>query len=62
MINYRVDDLNAVVAQLRGAGVPTGEVTTERDAEGFGKFARLSDPEGNPIELWQHLGQGQVTP
>lgn len=51
MINLRVADLEAMVAQLRAAGI-TVEATQEYP---YGKFARLYDPEGNPIELWQQL-------
>jgi len=50
MVNFRVNDLDAIVAQLRVAGV---EVTIDPQAYPNGRFARLSDPEGNPIELWQ---------
>jgi glyoxylase I family protein len=50
MINFRVRDLDAMVAQLRAAGIDV-----EVDAEQYpnGRFARLSDPEGNPIQLWE---------
>jgi len=51
MINFRVGDLDAMVTQLREAGI---EVTVAAD-ESYGRFARLHDPEGNPIELWQPL-------
>ena len=52
MLNLRVDDLDALVASLRAAGI---EVMTrpEWDMPGIGRFARIHDPEGNPIELWQ---------
>ena len=50
MINFRVDDLAAMTAQLRGAGI---EVQDLPPMEGIGKFAHLSDPEGTPIELWE---------
>lgn len=52
MLNLRVDDLDALAASLRAAGI---EVTTrpEWDMPGIGRFARIHDPEGNPIELWQ---------
>jgi len=49
MINFRVDDLDEIVARLRGDGISV-EVSPE---DPTGKFARLYDPEGNPIELWQ---------
>ncbi|MEM7522115.1 MAG: VOC family protein [Pseudomonadota bacterium] len=50
MINFRVDDLEALVAQLDAAGIITKRLP---DMEGVGKFAHLSDPEGNAIELWE---------
>ena len=50
MLNFRVDDLSALSAQLRAAGI---EVTHESEMEGIGRFARIHDPEGNPIELWE---------
>ena len=50
MLNFRVRDLDAIVAQLRAAGI---EVTINPEAYPNGRFARLHDPEGNPIELWQ---------
>ena len=54
MINFRVRDLNRMVAQLRERGI-----TVEVDSEVYpnGRFARLSDPEGNPIQLWQPGGK-----
>ncbi len=51
MINFRVDDLAAMIAQLEAAGIKV-ETNAEWDSE-VGKFARIHDPEGNPIELWQ---------
>jgi predicted enzyme related to lactoylglutathione lyase len=52
MINLRVRDLDGLLAQLRSADI---EVITkdEWDAMGIGRFARIHDPEGNPIELWR---------
>ena len=50
MINFRVSDLQAMVAQLRQSGI---EVTVDSEVHPNGHFARLQDPEGNPIELWQ---------
>ncbi|MBU6373575.1 MAG: VOC family protein [Alphaproteobacteria bacterium] len=52
MLNLRVDDLDALVAQLRAAGIAV-ETRPEWDMPGVGRFARLHDPEGNPIELWR---------
>jgi glyoxylase I family protein len=50
MINLRVRDLDAMAEQLRTAGIDV-----EIDAELYpnGRFARLADPEGNPIQLWE---------
>lgn len=49
MINFRVADLKAMVAQLRAAGITVEEPQSSPN----GDFARLHDPEGNPIELWE---------
>ena len=50
MINLRVRDLAPLLDQLRAAGI---EITREETHEGVGSFARVHDPEGNPIELWE---------
>jgi glyoxylase I family protein len=50
MINFRVKNLDALVAQLTAAGV---EVKVDPEHYPYGRFARTHDPEGNPIELWQ---------
>jgi len=50
MINLRVRDLDAMVEQLRAAKI---EVTLDPEKYPNGRFARLHDPEGNPIELWE---------
>src|ERR1041385_2793658 len=50
MINFRVQDLDAIVALLRANNI---DVTVDPEAYPNGRFARLHDPEGNPIELWQ---------
>ncbi len=50
MINFRVRSLDKMVAQLQAAGVT---VKVDPQAYPNGRFARLHDPEGNPIELWQ---------
>lgn len=49
MVNFRVADLEAMVAQLRAAGVTVEDPQSHPN----GEFARLHDPEGNPIELWE---------
>lgn len=51
MINFRVRDLAAMIAQLEAAGIAV-ETRVEWDSA-IGRFARLHDPEGNPIELWE---------
>jgi predicted enzyme related to lactoylglutathione lyase len=53
MVNLRVLDLDGLLAGLRAAGI---EVTQEQAMDGVGRFARVHDPEGNPIELWEPLG------
>ena len=52
MLNLRVDDLDGLCATLRAAGIA---VTTnpEWNMPGVGRFARIDDPEGNQIELWE---------
>lgn len=50
MVNYRVADLHALLAQLRAAGVAVDEKTDESE---FGKFGWAMDPEGNRFELWE---------
>jgi hypothetical protein len=54
MVNFRVRDLDAMVAQLRGAGISV-EIDQQRYPNG--RFARLNDPEGNPIQLWEPEGR-----
>jgi predicted enzyme related to lactoylglutathione lyase len=51
MLNFRVRDLDAMLAQLRGKGADVDEATHE--VEGIGRFGWVTDPEGNRIELWQ---------
>jgi glyoxylase I family protein len=53
MVNFRVRDLDKMVAQLRTAGI---EVKDPESYPNIGSYARLHDPEGNPIELWQPAG------
>jgi predicted enzyme related to lactoylglutathione lyase len=52
MINYRVDDLDALLNQLRAAAV---EIDPKREDYDYGRFAWIVDPEGNRVELWQPL-------
>ena len=50
MINYRVDDLDGLLAQLRAAGV---EIVGGPESHENGKFAWVVDPDGNKVELWE---------
>lgn len=53
MINFRVDDLDGMVAQLKAAGIVVETRPDEWDTPETGRFARIADPEGNQVELWQ---------
>ena len=50
MINYRVANLDRMLEQLRGAGVP---VEDRVEVSQFGRFGWATDPEGNRFELWE---------
>jgi catechol 2,3-dioxygenase-like lactoylglutathione lyase family enzyme len=50
MINYMVDDLDAILERLRADGVP---IDPKRENYDYGKFAWIFDPDGNKIELWE---------
>lgn len=50
MINYRVEDIKSLVAQLKQDGVM---VTDTIETYDYGKFVHIMDPEGNKIELWE---------
>jgi len=50
MINYRVDDLDALLEAMRAEGV---EIDPKREDYDYGRFAWITDPEGNKIELWE---------
>jgi len=52
MLNLRVANLDAMIAQLQAAGIAV-ETRAEWDSPEVGRFARIHDPEGNPLELWQ---------
>ncbi|MCX7556087.1 VOC family protein [Xanthomonadaceae bacterium JHOS43] len=52
MINYRVDDLDELLVQLRAAGVA---IAGGPESHENGKFAWVMDPDGNKLELWQPL-------
>lgn len=53
MLNYIVDNLEELLRQLRAEGVTVEERVEEYD---FGKFAWITDPDGNRIELWEPKG------
>lgn len=55
MLNLRVADLDALVERLRADGV---EVAVDPERYPNGRFARIHDPEGNPIELWEDAVPG----
>ena len=50
MINYAVDDMEALVARLKAKGVA---IIKRRDEDPYGRFAWILDPEGNKVELWE---------
>ena len=55
MVNFTVRDLDAMLAQLRAAGVEVDEHIEDHE---YGRFGWAMDPEGNRIELWQPLSPG----
>ncbi len=52
MINYRVDDMDGMIAQLKAKGV---ELHKGPDKAENGKFAWIIDPDGNKVELWEPM-------
>lgn len=52
MLNFRVTDLDGLLTSLRGAGIAV-ITNPDWDSPETGKFARIHDPEGNPVELWE---------
>ncbi len=52
MVNYIVDDLDALLDRLEKEGV---RIDPKRQDESYGRFAWIYDPDGNKIELWQPL-------
>jgi predicted enzyme related to lactoylglutathione lyase len=55
MVNYRVDDLDGMLAELRAKGV---RVDDEVQEESYGRFGWAFDPEGNRFELWEPPPEG----
>jgi predicted enzyme related to lactoylglutathione lyase len=51
MLNFRVRDLDAMLAQLRAKGADVAKET--QDMEGVGRSGWVTDPEGNRVELWE---------
>jgi catechol 2,3-dioxygenase-like lactoylglutathione lyase family enzyme len=56
MVNYIVDDLDALLERLAQAGV---QIDPKRQDESYGRFAWIFDPDGNKIELWQPLNPSE---
>ena len=54
MINYRVDDLEALVEELKNEGVT---IVDKIEAYDYGKFVHILDLEGNKIQLWEPAGE-----
>ncbi|MDE1162814.1 MAG: VOC family protein [Acidobacteriaceae bacterium] len=54
MINYRVDDLPALLKKLEAAGI---WIDPKQQNEEYGRFAWIKDCDGNRLELWQPLGE-----
>ena len=50
MINYRVENMEALVSELKKSGVQVVDSIASYD---YGKFVHIMDPEGNKIELWE---------
>ena len=59
MPNFRVRDLDAMLAQLRAAGADVEDKVEDTD---YGRFGWVRDPEGNRIELWQPTADGLEPP
>jgi predicted enzyme related to lactoylglutathione lyase len=54
MINYRVENLEALIEQLKTEGVT---IVDQMETYDYGKFVHIMDPEGNKIELWEPIGE-----
>lgn len=56
MINFRVKDLDAMLAQARAAGARVVDAVEESE---FGRFGWVVDPEGHKVELWEPPAGGE---
>ena len=56
MVNYRVRNLDAMLAQLRAAGAQVDDRVEDYD---YGRFGWATDPEGNRFELWEPRSPSQ---
>ncbi len=54
MVNFRVENLDELLASLREKGI---QMVGEVEAYDFGRFAHIMDPEGNKIELWEPIDE-----
>ena len=54
MINYRVEDLEGLVAELKAEGV---QILDEIQTFEYGKFVHILDPDGHSIELWEPIDE-----
>ncbi len=52
MLNFRVPELDKLLSRLRDAGIAV-KTDPSWDSPETGRFARIHDPEGNPVELWE---------
>lgn len=57
MLNLRVRGLDALIARLEAAGVEV-QRNPDWDMPEIGRFVRITDPVGTPIELWEPVGEG----
>jgi predicted enzyme related to lactoylglutathione lyase len=53
MINYRVENLEALIEELKKEGVT---IVDEMETYDYGKFVHILDAEGNKVQLWQPIG------
>jgi predicted enzyme related to lactoylglutathione lyase len=53
MINFRVTDLKELISELQEKGIEVEQREEWNSMPEIGTFARIHDPEGNPIELWE---------